>query len=271
MTLDLDAYLTRIGWAGRPEPTGLALRSLLRAHMAAIPFENLDVLLGRGIRLDVDSLIAKLIVARRGGYCFEHTTLFQAVLERIGFPVRAHAARVIMLTPKAEAARTHMFLTVDVEGTSVVVDPGFGGHGPLVDLPLAEGVEVRDGTDLHRFVRQDDEWVLQAQIDGRMVSLWTSTLEVQHPIDFVMANHYVSTFPESPFVNRLMLRALTPSGRVSVMNRDVTIRSGGTSTSGQLADRRALRDLLVEYFGFDLPDVERLRIPTVPEWACADV
>jgi N-hydroxyarylamine O-acetyltransferase len=159
-----------------------------------------------------------------------------------------------------------MFLTVDVEGTRVVVDPGFGGHGPLVDLPLVDSVPVRDGMDLHRFVREDDEWVLQAEIDGRMVSLWTSTLEVQHPVDFVMANHYVSTFAESPFVTRLMLRALTPRGRVSVMNRDVTIRSGGNATRAQLADRPALRRLLGGHFGFDLPAVEQLRIPSVPEW-----
>ncbi len=94
-----------------------------------------------------------------------------------------------------------------------------------------------------------------------------STLEPESPIDFVMANHFTSTWSESPFVNRLMLRALMPDGRVSVMNRDVTIFRNGATEKSQLADRAALRTLLATRFGFDLPEVERLRVPSVPEWA----
>jgi N-hydroxyarylamine O-acetyltransferase len=70
----------------------------------------------------------------------------------------------------------------------------------------------------------------------------------------------------SPFVNRIMLRVLTPTGRITVMNRDVTLWQGGRTESRQLADRAALRRLLNEYFGFDLPEVEGLRVPSTPEW-----
>ena len=84
--------------------------------MAAIPFENLDVLLGRGIRLDLESVTAKLVTARRGGYCFEHGTLFQAALGALGVAATAHAARVLLVVPKAEAPRTHMFLTIEDGG-----------------------------------------------------------------------------------------------------------------------------------------------------------
>jgi N-hydroxyarylamine O-acetyltransferase len=100
-----------------------------------------------------------------------------------------------------------------------------------------------------------------------MTPLWMSTLDAESPIDFVMANHFTSTWSESPFVNRLMLRALTPDGRVSVMNRDVTVLRGAASEKRELADRRALRQLLVAHFGFDLPEAERLRVPTVAEWS----
>ena len=262
---ELDTYLARVGWTGRRVPTLDTLNVLTRAHMSAIPFENLDVLLGRGVRVDLDSIFAKLVRARRGGYCFEHATLFHAVLEHLGFHARTHAARVVMIVPRAEAPRTHMLISVEIDGRAVVVDPGFGGHGPLVPVPLVADLDVRHGTDRHRFVREHDEWVLQAEIDGRMVSLWTSTLEPLQPVDVVMANHYVSTFPESPFVNRLMLRAITGEGRTSVMNRDVTVRRGAEATKYQLADRAALRSLLARDFGFDL-DLERLRVPSVPEW-----
>jgi N-hydroxyarylamine O-acetyltransferase len=100
-----------------------------------------------------------------------------------------------------------------------------------------------------------------------MTALWTATLEPQLPVDFQLANHWVSTAAASPFVNRLMLRALTPGGRTSVMNREVTVLSAGKTEKYQLADRQALRALLGEHFGFDLPDVEQLRVPMVPEWS----
>ena len=263
----LDAYLTRIGWRGPVEPTLDTLAGLTRAHISSIPFENVDVLLGRGIRLDLDSIHAKLVTARRGGYCFEQGTLFQAALDRLGFRTTAHAARVLTMVPRQQAARTHMFVTVELDGGSFVADPGFGGHGPLVPVPLREGADARDGTDRHRMIQREGEWVLEAEIDGTMTPLWTSTLEPQFPIDFELANHWVSTSPASVFVNRLMLRALTPGGRTSVMNRDVTVSGAGTSEKYQLADRKALRTLLGEHFGFDLPEVERLRVPAVPEWS----
>jgi N-hydroxyarylamine O-acetyltransferase len=238
----------------------------MRAHMEEMPFENLDVLLGRPIRLDLESLVAKMITARRGGYCFEHGTLFQAALGALGIEATAHAARVVLIVPRAQAPRTHMFLTVALDGRTWVLDPGFGGYGPLVPLPLENGREVVNGSDAHRMVHRDGEWMLEARINGVMTPLWTSTLEAQYPIDFALANHYVSTFPESPFATRLMIRALTPEGRVSVMNRDVTVLRGGVADKRQLADRRELRRLLVQYFGFDLPAVESLRVPSVPEW-----
>src|SRR5690242_2886518 len=92
--LDLDAYLKRIEYTGDLEPTYSVLEALHRAHTTHIPFENLDILLGRPILLDLASLQTKLVLGCRGGYCFEHNLLFAAVLERIGFSLIRLAARV---------------------------------------------------------------------------------------------------------------------------------------------------------------------------------
>jgi N-hydroxyarylamine O-acetyltransferase len=262
---NLDAYLARIGWQGPLEPTIETLAALTRAHMTRIPFENLDVLLGRGIRIDVESVHAKLVAAGRGGYCYEHATLLQAALEAVGFRPAAHAALVLMPS-RPETLRTHMFLSLHIGDAHVVVDPGFGGHGPIVPVPLAEGLDASDGADLHRLVRRGDEWVLEARIDGTMTALWISTLEPRQPEDFLAGNQYVSSSPASPFVNRLMLRAVTPRGRTSVLNRTVTVRSAGRAETRELADRAALRALLAADFGFDMPEAEALRVPAVPEW-----
>jgi len=109
--------------------------------------------------------------------------------------------------------------------------------------------------------------VLEGLVNGAMTALWTSSLEPQFPVDFALANHYVSTFPDSPFVQRLMIRAITVDGRVSAMNRDVTTLREGVAEKHQLADRAALRALLDRHFGFDLPEIATVRVPSIPEWA----
>jgi len=265
-SLDLDAYFGRIGWGGATAATYETLAGLLRAHMAAIPFENLDVLLGRRVRLDLEGLHAKLIQARRGGYCFEHVTLFAAALEKLGYAPARHSARVVLVSPRTAVPRTHMFLTVRLAEGSFVVDPGFGLLAPRVPVPLEDGAKASFENETHWMARDEGFWLLRAQTAEKTVEAWASTLEADNPADFEMANHYTSTHPESGFVNRLMLSAITAEGRVTVMNRDVTLRRGGETRTSQLSDRGALRALLIEHFGFDLPEVERLRVPAIPEW-----
>ena len=139
--LDLDAYLGRIGERPPLAPALEGLAALHRAHCAAVPFENLDILLGRPIDLDLPALEAKLVRARRGGYCFEQNTLFKAALEALGFPVIALAARVRAGTTGVRP-RTHMLLRVDLAEGTFLADVGFGGDGLLHPIPLAEGTET---------------------------------------------------------------------------------------------------------------------------------
>ena len=145
--LNLDAYLDRIQWGGGTAPTFATLAGLLQAHLSHIHFENLDVLLGRPIRLDLDSLQDKLIRKHRGGYCFEHGTLFAAVLERLGFQAVPHTARVVLFNPRQASPRTHMFLKVSLPEGVFIADPGLGGLAPPLPVPLKEG--VRSGRSGH--------------------------------------------------------------------------------------------------------------------------
>lgn len=253
-TVNLNAYFARIGWQGARTPTPDVLAGVLDHHMRAIPFENFDVLLGNPPSLDAGALEDKLVTRRRGGYCYEHTTLFAAALEELGFRPTKHAARVIMLTPREQSPRTHMFLTMD----GVMLDPGFGAIAPRTPVPL-------DGSSAgqHRLVEEGGERVLEHA--GKR--LWTSTCEPLPHIDFVMANHFTATFPASPFVNRIMARAFTDDGEVRISNRDVTRTRGGQSETFVLADRRALREVVATYFGFDLPALDSVCVPSIPEWA----
>jgi len=264
--VDLDAYFERIGWGGSTHTSYETLAGLLGAHMLHIPFENLDVLLGRPVHLELKALQQKLVFAHRGGYCFEHATLFAAVLEQLGFQTMRHTARVIVSLPRHASPRTHMVLTVPLAEGIFIADPGLGVLAPRLPVPLVDGVPVRADKEVHWMARDQEQWTLRSRTDDKVVDCWVSALELDNLVDFEVGNHYTATHPMSPFVNRIMLRALTPSGRVSVMNRDVTLWQGGRPHSSQLADRAALRRLLNEYFGFDMPEVERLRVPSTPEW-----
>ncbi len=261
--VDIDAYFERIGYSGPRKPTLETLTAIQMGHMSRIPFENLDVLLGRGVRLDLDSLQTKLVMAKRGGYCFEHSTLLGAVLEQLGFSVERRAARVVLFLGPTEAPRTHMFLLVTLPEGRFVVDPGFGGSGARFPVPL----DGERGRASHWIAREGRNIILRFKRDGEDVDGWVSDYdEVNNLIDFEMGNHMTSTHPTSPFKQIIMMSIVTLTGRVTVMNRDVTFRSGDDVTPLQLANRRAFRDLLVEHYGFDLPEFDTLRIPAIPEW-----
>ncbi len=262
--LDLDAYLDRIGWTGSREAAFAALAGGLPAHARRIPFGNLDVLLGRSIDLDLGALQPKLVRARRGGYCFEHATLFAAVLEALGFAPIRHSARVVLVSPRTEVPRTHMFVTVALPEGTFVLDPGFGGLAPDWPVPLVDALPGA-GPPLW-MARAPGAGVRKPRAADRIVDCWATTLEVDNASDFVVANYYTSTHPASAFRNRLMLRAFAGDARISVMNRSVTIADGTASRAYELADRAALRALLVEHFGFDLPEAETIRVPSIEEW-----
>ncbi len=265
-SIDLDAYLDRIHWTGGTAPGFETLARLLDAHMTYIPFENLDVLLHRPIRLDLDSLQNKLVRARRGGYCFEHATLFAAVLEALGFQPIRHSARVTLIVPRSASPRGHMFLTTALPEGVFVLDPGFGAQAARMPVPLVDPESVQTERVTHWMVRDGGAWILRTRRDKMLVDAWASTLEEEYSVDFEMASHFMASHPMSGFVNRLMMSAFTADGRVTVMNRDLTIWRGEQAETRQIADRAELRALLATYFGFNLPEVERIRIPLVPEW-----
>lgn len=263
--LDLDAYLARINYAGARTPTYDTLTGILRAHIANIPFESFDVLLGRPIRLDPAGLQAKIVTGRRGAYCFEHASLIHAALDAIGFAPVRHASRVVLFEPRHESARQHMFLTVTIGGVSYVIDPGFGPFACPLPIPI-DGTPVPASQPSHRLNREGNDWILYVAKDGEQVQGWISGMEEEYPVDFEMMNYYTSTHPASFFTHNILASAVIQDGRVNIMNQDVRIIRNGAAEPIHLADRKALRSLVAQYFGFDLPELETMRVDSVPGW-----
>ena len=250
--LDIDAYLQRIGYSGRLQPVYPVLEALHLAHATRIPFENLDILLKRPIRLDLASLQAKLVAGGRGGYCFEQNLLFAAALQRLGFSVTQLAARVLYRS-RRKVPRTHVVLMVDVEGGRWLSDVGFGLEGLLLPLPFTSGRETRQFAWTYRVIEADGEWLLQSLRDGSWVDLYSFFLTPCLAVDFEPANHYMSTHPDSRFVQTLTVQLPTPEACHVLRNRELVLDRGANVTRRVLADDDELLVVLAEVFGLRFP------------------
>lgn len=256
MPLDLTAYLARVGYHAAADGSPRTLQELHRAHALAIPFENLDILLGRRIRLDVDSLQAKLVDARRGGYCFEQNTLFGAALEALGFGVTPHTARVRMGRTDP-SPRTHMVLEVQAQGERWLADVGFGGGGLIDPLPFGDENPVPQGAWSFRLQREGDLHIVRwSQPDGWQ-DLYAFDLEPQPAIDFEVGNHFTSTWPESPFVTNIRVQRPGLEQRLGLSREEFVVTRPDGEERIPVTSNEQLLKILADRFDLRLaPDTE---------------
>lgn len=256
--LDLDAYFRRIGYRGPAAPSLETLAALMHAHVCAVPFENLDVLLARPIDLSIDAIVEKIVVRRRGGYCFEQNTLFTAVLRALGFAVETLEARVRPPGATAVLPRTHMTLRVRLPGGDRLADVGFGADGPLLPVPF-DGTPVVCAGDSHRLAREPGgALVLRRRASEAWSDLYAFLETPAQPVDFVVANHFTSTWPQSTFVRSLTAQRSTLDARHVLRGRSYTCRSGEVSETRELDDTSALA-LLRNVIGLDVT-AEEVRV-----------
>ena len=258
--IDVGAYLARVAYTAGLEATLGTLQALHLAHATHIPFENLDILLGQPIRLDLESLQNKLVASGRGGYCFEQNTLFAAVLTDLGFDVTLLAARV-RFGANRTLPRTHMALRVRIDDTAWLADVGFGAAGLLLPIRFGDPAPVRQFAWTYRLAGEAGQWVLQAQRDDAWQDLYAFTLEPQLAVDFEVANHYVSTHPQSRFVQTLTVQRVTPQARHTLVDRDYSIDTGSEVSRRSLRDDTELLELLAGTFGLSFSAETRFRVP----------
>ena len=259
---DLDAYLTRIDLPARPTTDAEGLARMQRAYRLAIPFENLDVRLGRGIAIDSAPVFAKLVTARRGGYCFEHNRLFLDALDATGFAARPLLARV-WLGATEPPPLTHTLSLVTIGDEQWIADPGFGGsYAPAMRLADGETAQAPDGA---RFLlARDGEygWMLSrdgdpATTDGRGAGAgwqrqYSFTTDTVHHSDLAMGNWWASSAPASRFTNVTVVSIILPRGFATLTDRDYRRRAASTDSAGEITDPRVYRMRLSMMFGIDL-------------------
>ena len=250
-----SAYLARIGLDEAPPPTLDGLATLQRAHMLSVPFENLDIVAGRGIDLAEDALFAKVVTRRRGGYCYELNGLFGALLDALGFVRHPVAARVWYRAPATTPGLTHTLNVVTLPEAEVFSDVGFGGVTARVPVPLGEDVRVedsdgpvrltRDAAHGYRLARRTpDGWVEQFSTDARRA----------YPADMAIGSHYMATHPDSPFRATPLAGLFTPEGRDGMVGRTLSVRRGWRTETREVESEVAYADALSQRFGLALGD-----------------
>ncbi len=249
----LDDYFSRIGYRGSRAPTLENLRALSSAHVQSIPFENLDVLLGLHIDLAPEAVDRKLIGGRRGGYCFEQNTLLLRVLEAMGYAVTPLSARVRYQRPRDYTpARTHVFVRVALQEGVYLADVGVGAMSLTAPLELVLDREQPTPHEPRRIVFEDGRYFHQVRFGQSWEDVCEFTLEEMPPIDREVGNWFTSAHPQSHFKNRLLVARATPEGRISILNRELTIRAhDGAKTTRTLASPAELLTALREHFGLE--------------------
>lgn len=257
---DLDAYFKRIGYGGSATPALDTLQALHELHPQAIPFENLDPLMHWPVRLDMASLQRKLVIERRGGYCYEHNLLLKQALEQIGFRVTALGARVLLdRSEDTITARTHMLLQVHVDDESWIADVGFGGMTLTAPLRLVENVAQDTPHEQFRLLRKGGDYVLQATIRHAWRTLYRFDLQPQYLPDYELWSWYLSNHPESHFVTQLIAARMEPARRYALSNGQLSIHPlHGETLKRKVSSATELAHVLEETFAIALPQVPGL-------------
>lgn len=252
----LDAYFARIGYAGTPRVDLPTLTALHRAHVLAIPFENLDVQLGRSPGLGIGAAFAKLVEARRGGWCYEQNGVFGAVLGALGFAVMRLSGGVMRADRGEAAMGSHLALKVRIEGKEWLADVGFGST-QLEPLALGE----------HAWVQAPMAGRVRRTEDG----LWQLAIEQgPTPLSYDFADRtadesalarlcaWQAGDPESIFVQNLVVQQRLAQGHLMLRGKVLTETQPGGGTVRELASARELVTVLNDRFGLDVPEAASL-------------
>jgi len=260
-SIDIDAYFERIGYNGVPAPTLETLNVIILHHTASIPFENLNPLLKWPVRLDPESLQQKIIVDKRGGYCFEHNLLLGDVLKTIGFDLTWLSGRVLWNRAEGVVSpRTHMLLLVKANNKSFIADVGFGGLTLTGALELKEDIEQATPHEPFRLTKDGEEYILEAKLREEWKQMYRFSLQEQLLPDYEATSWYLCNYPESHFIKTLRAARSAPGIRYALNNNEFAVHqlNGGTERK-ILSSADEVMKILETVFIIKLPETPDLK------------
>jgi N-hydroxyarylamine O-acetyltransferase len=253
--MDIKQYLERIQYSAPLNPDVQTLSGLQRVHLLRVPFENLDIALKRPIHLDKDALWDKIILRRRGGFCYELNGLFAQLLQEIGFIVTYLNARVYNREGELGIDFDHLALLVQAPNQTErwLADVGFGdsSNEPL----FLDGPEIQEqGLRAYRVERLSDGFAIwQRNYDGSWERHYFFDLQPHRfPEEYLSACNYHQTSPQSSFTRGSIISRATPDGRVSLEDGWLILTRNGLRTERAVTSRDQYNALLQQYFGITL-------------------
>ena len=250
--LNVPAYLDRIAYAGPLSPTAAVLRDLHRAHMYAVPFENLDIALKRRIVCDESAFVRKIVEQKRGGFCYELNGAFAALLRTLGFTVTLLSARV----PCADGANgpefDHLTLQVDLN-EPWLADVGFGDC--FVDpLRLQVGLKQEQRGNCFRVVEAGESLRVERKDgDAAWRTEYLFSLRPHRLEEFADMCRYHQTSPQSPFTRKRVCSRATEDGRITLLDMKLIMTRNGRRQERLLESDVEWQTALAEHFGVLAP------------------
>jgi N-hydroxyarylamine O-acetyltransferase len=249
--MDIAAYLARIGFTGPAHPNAETLRRLHVAHLYTVPFENLDISLGRKIVCDEERFLHKIVESHRGGFCYELNGAFAALLRQLGFEVTLLSARVSREDGSASVEFDHLTLRVDLD-QPWLADVGFGDSF-LEPLRLEPEIEQEQGGRQFRIVAVGDVMIVQGQAaDEVWKSQYQFTLTPRRLDEFETRCQFQQASPESHFTQQRICTLPTRDGRITLSDLKLIRTIGRYRQERMLPDEDAWRAALLEHFGVRL-------------------
>src|SRR5688572_18962665 len=250
--MNIPSYLTRLNYTNSVKPDAETLHGLQFAHLLTIPFENLDIGLKRPIQLSENALWDKIILRRRGGFCYELNGLFAGLLKQIGFDVTYLNARVFNREGELGIDFDHLALLVRIpqEPTRWLADVGFGDsfNEPLRFEVSSEQVQ---GLRSYRLARTTEGYITwQKNYNKTWERQYFFDLQAHNfPTEYESACLYHQTSPKSSFTRGSIISRATPHGRVSLEAGRLIVTTNGQREERPVSDQAEYQALLKEHFG----------------------
>jgi len=236
------------------------LNDLVARHVATFAFSSVGSLLGERLPLDFESLFQRIVVQRRGGYCFQHNGLMFEVLEELGFSPTLYLARVIY-NQDTHPGLTHRISMVEHEGRSYVMDVGFGPLGPRIPVPMSDTGATDAQKKLFRVSqRRSGEYHVEVFKDEAFFSLYRFELARYGQSDCELGHFYSHRHPDATFVNHLVVSLLMESETRSLRNLEYSVITQSGVRSTAVRDSGQLGQLLVGEFGCQVSEAESRRL-----------
>jgi N-hydroxyarylamine O-acetyltransferase len=246
--VDISAYLARIHYSGPAKANLETLRALHRAHLVAVPFENLDIHLGRKITVDEAAILNKVVALRRGGFCYELNGAFAALLRALGFQVTLLSARVARADGGEGPEFDHLTLRVDLEDPWLA-DVGFGELF-LEPIGLEAGGDQLDATGKYRLLQQGERLRMEKSLpDGKWRPQYSFSLQPRRLEEFAGMCRYHQTSPESSFTQKRVCTRATPEGRITLSEMKLIVTRNGEREERSLASEEEWNSILRKRFG----------------------